>query len=248
MNKKAQMICVWCGPLCGLLFAIGAVFLGRFIPPLVAPSDGALVVARKWAEHTGEIRVGAMICVISMSLITPWGAVIAAQFRRLEGRFPVLSYVQVICVAVGTTVVVLMSMFWAVAAFRPTSYSPETVMMLNDIAYYLFLFTWTPFVIWALAVALAVFTDTGEGPVYPRYVGYISLWTGLLFCGAAGMEYFKTGPFAWNGVMALYVPVVVFFIWLAVLTVETIKNLNRGNFHDPAEMDGTPTFAHLQEA
>jgi hypothetical protein len=247
MNRKAQLICVWCGPVCAVLFAIGAVFLGQFIPPLVSPSDGAAEVARKFAEHTGAIRVGAMICVISMSLVGPWGAVVAAQFRRIEGRFPVLSYVQLVCVAVGTAVIVLMSMFWAVAAFRPESYSHETVMVLNDIAYFLFLFTWTPFVIWALAIALAIFTDNNKVPVYPRYVGYVSLWTALLFCGAAGMEYFKTGPFAWNGVGALYIPVGVFFVWLAALTVETVKNINRGEF-DPSGLPSTSTPAHLQEA
>jgi hypothetical protein len=247
VNKKTQLICVWCGPVCAVLFAIGAVFLGEFIPPLVAPSNGAGEVARKFAENTGPIRVGAMLSVISMSLIAPWGAVVATQVRRIEGRFPVLTYVQLVCAAVGTAVVVLMCMFWAVAAFRPESYSNETVMVLNDIAYFLFLFTWTPFVIWALAIALAIFTDHNDVLVYPRYVAYVSLWTALLFCGAAGMEYFKTGPFAWNGIMALYIPVAVFFVWLTVITVETIKNINSGQFHDPKGLFGTPTPNHLQE-
>lgn len=242
-----QLICVWCGPLVAVLFAIGAVFLGQFIPPLVAPSDSASEVARKFAEHTMAIRVGAMISVISMSLIAPWGAVIAAQIRRTERRFPVLSYVQLICVAVGTTVVVLMCMFWAVAAFRPGVYSDETVMVLNDIAYFLFLFTWTPFVVWALAIALAIFCDRSERPVYPRYVAYISLWTALLFCGAAGMEYFKTGPFAWNGVMALYIPVGVFFVWELALTIETVKNLNRDRF-DQSDVASRIPSAQMQEA
>ena len=248
MNKKMQLICVWCGPVCAILFAIGAVFLGQFIPPLVAPSDGAAEVARKFADHTGAIRVGAMLCVISMSLLAPWGAVLAAQTRRTEGRFPVLTYVQLVCVAVGTAVVVLMSMFWAVAAFRPESYSHETVMVLNDIAYFLFLFTWTPFVVWALAIALAIFTDHNDVPVYPRYVSYVSLWTALLFCGAAGMEYFKTGPFAWNGIMALYIPVGVFFVWELTLTIETIKNIKCGEFDKPEGQSRTLSPHHLQEA
>lgn len=234
MNKKNQLIAIWCGPACAVLFALGAAVLGRFIPPRVTPDMGAIQVARLFAAHTGEIRVGAMITVISMSLVAPWGVSIAAQTRRTEGRFPILSYVQLMCVAVGTTVVVLMSMFWAVAAFRPGQYSPETVMVLNDIAYFLFLFTWTPFTIWAIAVAMAIFSDPSPTPVYPRYVAYVSLWTALLFCGAAGMEYFKTGPLAWNGVLALYIPVGIFFVWLAVLTYESLKNVKNG-LHEGVE-------------
>jgi hypothetical protein len=233
VNRKAQLICAWCGPLCALLFALGAVFLGRFIPPLVAPGDSAHEVARKFAEHTDQIRIGALVTIISMSLVGPWGVSIAAQIRRTEGGFPILTYVQIICVAVGTTVVVLMSMFWACAAFRPGVYSDETVMVLNDIAYFLFLFTWAPFSIWALAVALAIFLDPNERPVYPRYVAYTSLWVAVLFVPAGLMAFFKTGPFAWNGLMALYIPVGIFFVWLAVLTTETLKNINRGHAHDP---------------
>lgn len=240
MNRKTQRICVWAGPLCAVVFAVGAVAVGQFIPPLVAPSDAADEVARKFAENTGSIRVGAMLTVISMSLVGPWGVTIAAQTRRTEGNFPILTYVQLICVAVGTTVVVLMSMFWAVAAFRPEEYSPETVMVLNDLAYFLLLFTWTPFTIWAAAVAMAIFMDPSPEPVYPRYVGYVSAWTAFLFCGAAGMEYFKTGPLAWDGVIALYIPVGVFFVWLAVLTKETLGNINKGWVHD-----GVPGGEHV---
>jgi len=233
VNRRAQLICAWCGPLCALLFLVGAVFLGQFVPPLVAPGDTAAEVARKFAEHTDQIRIGALITIISMSLVGPWGVSVAAQTRRTEGNFPILTYVQIICVAVGTCVVVLMSMFWATAAFRPDVYSDETVMVLNDIAYFLFLFTWAPFSIWALAVALSIFLDPATEPVFPRWVGYLCLWVALLFVPAGLMAFFKTGPFAWNGLMALYVPVGIFFVWLAVLTTYTIKNINRGFSHDP---------------
>jgi hypothetical protein len=224
VNRKAQLICVACGPLC----AIGAVFLAQFIPPLVDPQNGAHTVATKFAEHTDRIRIGALISVISMSLVGPWGVTVAAQTRRTEGDFPILTYVQLICVAVGTCVVVLMCTFWACAAFRPGVYTDQTVMVLNDVAYFLFLFTWAPFAIWALAIALAIFLDPSEVPVYPRYVAYVCLWVAVLFVPAGLMAFFKSGPFAWNGVMALYVPVGIFFVWLAVLTYETVKNINRG--------------------
>lgn len=240
MNRKAQLICVACGPLCAILFAIGAVFVGRFIPPFVDPSNSAHTVALKYAEHGSRIRIGALISIISMSLVGPWGVTVAAQTRRTEGRFPILTYVQLVCVAVGTCVVVLMCMFWAVATFRPTVYTDQTVLVLNDIAYFLFLFTWTPFAIWALAIALAIFLDPNERPVYPRYVAYVCLWVAVLFVPAGAMAFFKTGPFAWNGLMALYVPVGIFFVWLTVLTYETIKNINRGDSHDPTRDDAPP--------
>lgn len=230
-NRRAQLVCIWMGPLCALLFLIGAVILGRFIPPWVHPSDGPQEVARIFSQHADRIRLGALITIISMSLVGPWGVAVAAQIRRTEGGFPVLTYVQLMCAAVGTTIVVLMSMFWAVATFR--TYDPQIVQFCNDVAYFLFLFTWTPFTVWAGAVALAIFLDPNEEPVFPRWVAYLSLWTAVLFVPAGLMAFFKHGAFSWAGLMALYVPVGVFFIWLAALTTYTIRNIRAGRVYDP---------------
>jgi hypothetical protein len=232
MNRRAQLICAWTGPLLTVLFAIGAVLTGRFIPPLIVPSDTAEMVAAKVAEHGVQIRIGALITIISMSLVAPWGVSIAAQTRRLEGKFPILTYVQLMCVSIGTVVVVLMSMFWAVASFRPDTYSPETMQFANDVAYFLFLFTWPPFSVWVLAVALAILLDKTGQPVYPRWVAYLCLWVCVLFMPAGMMAFFKTGIMAWNGLLALYIPVGIFFVWLAVMTWYTIKNINAGAYYD----------------
>jgi hypothetical protein len=85
MNRRAQLICVWSGPLLTVLFIIGAVLLGRFIPPLTAPSDTAQMIAAKVAEYGTRIRLGALITIISMSLVAPWGVTVAVQTRRKEG-------------------------------------------------------------------------------------------------------------------------------------------------------------------
>ena len=231
MNRRAQLICAWTGPLLAVLFAIGAVLLGRFIPPWVRPHYSAQKVAHIFALHHGRILAGAFITIISMSLVAPWGVSIAAQTRRKEGEFPVLTYVQLMCVAIGTTVVVLMSMMWAVAAFRPHEYSPQTVMALNDVAYFLFLFTWAPFSVWTLAVALTILLDTSGEPVFPRWAAYLSIWTAILFVPAGLMAFFKHGAFSWAGLMTLYVPVGIFFVWLAAMTYLVIRNIKRGESH-----------------
>jgi len=229
MNRRAQLTCLWTGPLLTVLFAIGAVWLGQFIPPAVHPSDTAREVARHFADHTDRIRIGAFFTIMSMSLIAPFGVAIAVQFRRTEGRFPIWTYVQIASSAIATTIVVFMSMFWAIAAFRPETYSPETVQVLNDIAYFIFLFTWTPFSIWVIAIALAILQDETARPAYPRWVAYLNLWVAVLFVPAGLMAFFKHGAFSWAGVMTLYVPVAVFFVWLVVMFLLTKRNIERGD-------------------
>jgi hypothetical protein len=231
MNRRAQLICAWCGPVVGVTFLIGAVLLARFIPPYVRPHYSAVRTAALFAEHASRIRLGAFISCISMSLVAPWGVSIAAQIRRTEGDFPVLTYTGLACVAVGTTIVVAMCVCWGVAAFRPGDVSPQITQLANDLAYFFFLFTWPPFTVWALSVALAIFLDQNDVPVFPRWLAYLSLWTALLFVPAGLMIFFKHGAFSWAGLMTLYVPVGIFFVWLAGLTYCVIRNINAGQYY-----------------
>ncbi|CDO90183.1 hypothetical protein AWC29_26915 [Mycobacterium triplex] len=55
--------------------------------------------------------------------------------------------------------------------------------------------------------------------------------------------------FAWNGLMALYIPVGIFFVWLAVMTFYTIKNVNAGAYHhDPQTGDTVdPAGRHCRQ-
>jgi hypothetical protein len=62
---------------------IGAVFVGRFVPPFMDPSSTAAVIATKYAEHATGVRIGAIISAIGLSLIAPFGGALAAQTRPL---------------------------------------------------------------------------------------------------------------------------------------------------------------------
>jgi hypothetical protein len=58
------------------------------------------------------------------------------------------------------------------------------------------------------------------------------------------MAFFKTGPLAWNGLLAMYVPVITYFIWLSVMSFFTIRAAS-GTGVPAAAM---PTFDHTPVA
>jgi hypothetical protein len=45
-------------------------------------------------------------------------------------------------------------------------------------------------------------------------------------CEASLLLFFKTGPFSQNGVLVFYIPMIVFFTWIVVFTVLTIRAIN----------------------
>ncbi len=105
-----------------------------------------------------------------------------------------------------------------VAAFRPDR-APELTVTLTDLAWILFVTPIGPFIAQNLAVAGAVLTDRASTPVFPRWVGYANLWIALLFCPAGLAYFFKGGPFAWQGIFAFWLGLVMYSAWLVVMFI-----------------------------
>jgi hypothetical protein len=71
--------------------------------------------------------------------------------------------------------------------------------------------------------AAAIFGDTRPHPLFPRWSAYLSLWNALLLVPGGLMAFFKIGPFAWDGIFAFYIPLLVFFVWLISMTVLMLR-------------------------
>ena len=56
--------------------------------------------------------------------------------------------------------------------------------------------------IWMVIIAIAIFRDANSTPTFPRWVAYYNLYAALGMCPASLMGFFKTGPFAYHGVLA----------------------------------------------
>ena len=173
--------------------------------------------------------------LVSMGLMAPWGSVIAAQTRRRENRFPVLAYFQLTCVAIAVAMILAACVFWGVAPFRPHATSPDIVQLCNDVGWFFFLYTWPAFTLWAGAVGLAIILDEASSSAYPRWSGYLSFWAALLIALGGTITFFKTGPLARNGLIALYIPVISFFIWVVTMTILTLRNIRSGA-HDETSL------------
>jgi hypothetical protein len=64
-----------------------------------------------------------------------------------------------------------------------------------------------------------VLGDRNASPEMPRWVGFMNLWVAVLFIPGGFLTFFKTGPFAWNGVFVYWIPLVVFLGWYLVMVV-----------------------------
>ena len=64
---------------------------------------------------------------------------------------------------------------------------------------------------------VCVLIDKREQPIFPRWFGYFNIWAATMFTPGSFNVFFHTGPLAWNGVFAFYIPVAVFAVWCVVV-------------------------------
>jgi hypothetical protein len=230
MNRTAQLLITYTGVLFLAMLVFGLVF-GRYLFPWTSPDDSAQEIAATYTEHKDRIRVACIFLLTGFGLIGIWGASLAAQCRRKEGVFPVLTYVQLVCMAMGPACLMIATCFWAVASFRPGEINPQITQTLNDAGYITLLSTWCPFTLWTIALGLSILLDRSENPVYPRWSAYLAIWAGLCYVPGNTVWFFKDGAFGWTGVICLYTPIGSFGIWVAVFTYLTWQNINRGLVH-----------------
>jgi len=215
MNVKTQIACVWCGLLFVVLLTLGWIVIAGLVP-LPSPALGADELAAFYRENTGRIRFGTLIAMFSMSLTIPWIAVIAVQMRRTEGEFPVLTYTQLVAGAVTVAILTVPTLMWTTVAFRPER-DPQLILLMSDFSWLMFIMTFPPFFVQLVAIGAAIIGDKATRPVFPRWVGYFNVWVAILFLPGGLVTFFKSGPFAWNGLLAFWMPVTVFFLWYVVM-------------------------------
>ncbi|NKQ54192.1 hypothetical protein HFP15_14990 [Amycolatopsis sp. K13G38] len=226
MNTKTQRLCAWAGPAMIVVFLIGFWFVAGLVPP-PSPHLSAEEVARFYVEHRSRIQPGLIISMVAAGLGFPWTVALALQMRRAEGRWAPLAVTQLVAGSVLPLLIVFPMFAWAAAAYRAGSSSPEITQALNDLGWLPFIGFIAPPIVQAIALALTVFADRRAVPVFPRWVGYYNLWCAVLFAPGILDIIFHTGPFAWNGVFAFWIPLVVFGSWFFVNAVPLLQAIAR---------------------
>jgi hypothetical protein len=222
---RTQLAGAYLGLAFMVLFFLGFWVLAGFVPP-PSPTDTPAQIAHFFAGNTTGIRVGMLVNMLGGALMLPWCASIAVQMKRIEGRHCPLTYIQLMCGACLVLELIFPCAVWQTAAFRPHA-SPESIQRLNDLAWLPFLGILSTAVVQGFAIGFAILKDRRPVPAFPRWAGYFNFWIVTMFFPAALIFFFKTGPFAWNGLLAFYLILVVFFAWVLVDSIVLIGAIRR---------------------
>jgi hypothetical protein len=224
-NVQTQLISLWMAPVFGAVLLIAFVAFPGFVPPM-SPAMTAVQVAQFYRDNTAMIRFTMITFNLCGVMLLPFFMVIVIQMKRMATQSHVFAYCYLTAAVSGATLYALADIFYLVAAFRPDR-NPELVMLLNDMAWMIFIAPVGAFVAQNIFLGLAIYFDDGPNPVFGRWVGHYAIATALAMAPAAGAAVFTTGPLAWNGAVSFWLRNGAFALFVLVMFVVLRNVLHR---------------------
>ncbi|GGN43923.1 hypothetical protein [Streptomyces fuscichromogenes] len=234
---RLERISAWCGFV--LLVGFVAAFSAGGILTPMSPTKSPADIVTFLHDH----RTGILWCVVLMVLTVPFEypyvIVTSLQMRRVEGGWGLLSMIQL-----TTGVVAPLGFFFplailAAAAYRPEIHSPDVLAAMSDTFWLMFVGNACIFVLQVWSIGYASFVDRRERPVFPRWYGWLSMVLGVLLVPGAFVFLFKTGPLAWNGILANTIPMLTYFVWKIATPVVLLRAVRS----EEQELAGTEATA-----
>lgn len=209
LTRKTNLFGAWCG-----IIYLAMLFLGWFLIagffPLHQPAAGAEEIAAVFRNNQTGIRAGMVIVMWAAAIFLPFVAAVADFVSRVEGRNGPLTRITTMAGYGNAMLTFYPPMFWLVAAFRPDERSADLTYLLNDIGWLQFIGGLSLVMPMIIAVGIAALHDKRANPTFPRWAAFACFLGFVLMLPDQLLFFFKSGPFAWNGLIAFWIPVPVF--------------------------------------
>jgi len=220
-RKLDQYICFWSIPIFYNLFGLVFVPLSFMMPPQSPGSDLPGIVAFMQSQN---LLIASVILVLVLGLSAVANACYVVQMRRMSIS-PAFRYAFMAGSMVGAIVGCLFPMFcFGLGAFRP-GYSPEIHALLYDFGYLSFIGSMGCFCLnWSM-LSLSILLDKNN--ILPKWLGYYTVWQVATEFFVATVWIAKTGPFAWDGLMAFWFNMVIYVPWQIIVYVCVYKAIKK---------------------
>jgi len=213
---KTNLFGAWCGVAYCVLLLVGWWFIGGFFP-LHRPSAGAQEIAAFFRGDIVRIRLGMVVVMWGSAIFIPFTASLADYVSKVEGRSGPLTKITTMAGYANAMLTFYPPLLWIANTWRSKERSDELIYLVNDIAWLQFIGGLALIMPMFVTVAVTAFNDKSVNPTFPRWVAFASIMTFILFLPDQMLFFFKTGPFAWNGLFAFWVPLTIFCGWFVML-------------------------------
>ena len=216
MAARVELFSVWCGVAYLFLLFFGWFYVAGFFP-MHRPAANAHEIASIFHADNLRIRIGMVIVMWGAVCMIPFGASIANHVARFEGGRRTLTYAFVMAAFANAMLSFYPPLWLIIASFRSIVRSDELLYLVNDVAWLQFLGGLSLIMPMFIVVAIMAICDTRPQPVFPRWIGFFNI---LVFVGVIPGQllfFFYDGPFAWNGLIGIWIPLIFFGLWFLTI-------------------------------
>ncbi len=225
MNRTIHQACVWAAAPMAVILGVALVVAGLFPPP--SPDVTAAEVASHYVGDQVRVQIGLVLGMLGSGLWVPFAGALAWEAHKMAGRRNAVgAIIQVICGGAVLMAILIPFLVWMAAAFRADR-DPELILAIHDLGWILFIAPVSFAAVEFLVLGLGMLLDRQPTPTFPRWFGYLSIFLALDFFGGGFIVLTHTGPFAWNGIFAYYVPFGLFFVWVGIAVVYLSRSVTR---------------------
>ncbi|WP_059018948.1 hypothetical protein [Mycobacterium sp. M26] len=206
----------------GLVFFV----LTRTQPP-PPPGWDAARIAQWFNDNHHGLLIGFAMMFLVTGMVAPANALIAYSMRRMSIS-PAFGYAYLVMYALSAVPgLLLLCIALSVGAMRPDR-DPELIAWIYDFAFLTYIGTMGIFLLGSLVWMAAILIDTNR--VFPTWFGYLNLCNALTEVVVSPAWLFHRGVFAWNGLIAWWINMVVFVTYTAVFITLLRRMIQREDF------------------
>jgi hypothetical protein len=222
------LACAWAGPVLLVATLLFWAVLGQNVPPYSAGLSADAMAEQVRANAT-LIRIGMVGQMTVSGLYLVWGVAISKVMEQMEGDNNVLSTIQLWGAGFTVLVFEIPCMAWLAASFRADVLPAPIIQALYDMGWMFFDIAYLTS-LQMIPLAICIINDRRDLPLMPKWVGWFSLWVAISFLLLILTGFFKTGPFARDGLLNYWVEFSLFFwfwILIAFYTIKAVRRLER---------------------
>ncbi|HMP54986.1 MAG TPA: hypothetical protein PKD92_00230 [Novosphingobium sp.] len=215
----------WSGVL--LVICLFSTFLMMgFLPP-PSPDLPAEAIKQIFVDRKMEIRIATALQTLGFTFYLTWAMSITMMLRPMERGLPVLTWTSIANTGGGYVLFLMMPFTWAALAYRPEILDAWFIQIMNDWTWFVFILSWPPFAVFMMMIGIAILRDHNVPRIMPKWVAYLNFWCAFTISPAILIQFFKTGPFTYAGLIDFWFIFAVFFGWMVVMTLVTVRAADR---------------------
>jgi len=214
-RTDGELILFWTLPAIAIIWFSAFFLFPGFLHPM-SPTMSADQVASFYRDETARIRYSMILFNWFGVGLIPTVMLLAMQVRRMAHRTPIMSYSLIACAGGPPCLFLIANMFWLLGSFRPER-APDLTQLLNDLAWITFTILVPYLIAQCLLLALAIYWDRQERPVFKMWVAHFNLLVAVALAPAAFTALTFTGPLAWDGLLSFWVKNIAIAAWIVVM-------------------------------